>query len=54
MTGWKTWLGVVGWAVLNGLAQAFPEYADLLIWFGNYVFGPLAVIGVAHKIEKIA
>ena len=52
MKGWKTWVGTIGWALCQGLAQAMPEYAGILQNIANFAFAPLGVIGVAHKIEK--
>ena len=52
MKGWKTWVGTIGFAVCNGVAQLLPDYAEVLQFVGNYIFAPLGVVGVAHKIEK--
>ena len=59
MQGWKTWTGVVGLLTVKLVTLYFDvdmsaadSQAAVLAQAVQAVMGALAVIGVAHKIEK--
>lgn len=54
LNGYKSYLGFVGYGICGALAQFLPEWSELLMQVANYVFAPLAGIGVAHKLAKVA
>ncbi len=54
LDGYKSYRGFIGYGVCHGLAQAFPEWAGVLTQVADYLFAPLAGVGLAHKLAKIS
>ena len=52
MKGWKTWVGTLGYAVLQGIQGMYPQYEAICVVLQQTIFIPLGVVGIAHKIEK--
>lgn len=59
MKGWKTWTGVIGLVIVKAATLLFDvdmaaaeTTASVLMSAVQAILAALAVIGVAHKIEK--